>query len=467
MQECERRQNAMPDPQDMPDVLTNLQNLVDAQGLFEVAERLQEEGKLREALVCYDLVSKLCPGSQIDARARVAGIKVLGDILVGTPEAIAQEKQQGKFDDWVVHSCLEIKPRTTTQDHANVGRCSAGVSVQVNCLIKACRLAVEAGRYQKAVELAREVYALDPERVAADPLVNDLHVVDCVLQHGGLTGACAGAAIGSAVGDCSNGCLMGAACGNCLHCMAAMAHAVACPNGYGKDKCAQGGSECCSKPCGNPNCACEKGKKCCCEGKAKSGKNGCSPCSGKPAADCCTEAGCGKKCGGCQTGAEKPCDPSPKQPPADDQSVEDIQIELEPPGATNPSTDAPPPDEDSSVQLRPCLPPVDGTVVEDLEKVQAQAEEQESKEGPTAAEEDKPLCEFLLGLGVDLFPCDCGLFKTFCADVKTTPEQLELLWQVKLGPWLCQVRYGKPGLNVDVQPIDSDEPADGKGLPRP
>ena len=432
IRECESRQDAMPDPREIHDVLTNLQSLLEAEALFQVAERLHEEGKLTEALVCYNLVSKLCPGSQIDARARTAGDKVLGKLLGGDNSG-------------------------TTQDHANVGRCNAGISVQVDCLIKACRLAVEAGRYQKAVELAREVYALDPERVAADALVNDLHVVDCVLQHAGLTGACAGAAIGSTAGDCSNGCLMGAACGNCLHCMAAMAHAVACPNGCGKDKCAQGGSECCSKPCGNPNCACEKGKKCCCQGKAKNGKNGC----------CCTEAGCGKKCGGCQTGAEKPCDPSPKQPPAADQSVEDIQIELEPPGATNPSTDAPPPDEDSSVQLRPCLPPVDGTVVEDLEKVQAQAEEQESKEGPTAAEEDKPLCEFLLGLGVDLFPCDCGLFKTFCADVKTTPEQLELLWQVKLGPWLCQVRYGKPGLNVDVQPIGSDESADGKALPRP
>jgi hypothetical protein len=52
-----------------------------------------------------------------------------------------------------------------------------GVHEQVEGLMCACRLAAEAGRHAKAAELARQAYALDAERVMADPLVYKLHLL--------------------------------------------------------------------------------------------------------------------------------------------------------------------------------------------------------------------------------------------------------------------------------------------------
>jgi hypothetical protein len=52
-----------------------------------------------------------------------------------------------------------------------------GVHEQVEGLMRACRLAAEAGRHAKAAELAREAYALDAERVLADPLVYKMHLL--------------------------------------------------------------------------------------------------------------------------------------------------------------------------------------------------------------------------------------------------------------------------------------------------
>jgi hypothetical protein len=53
----------------------------------------------------------------------------------------------------------------------------AGAHAQVDGLMKACRLAAEAGRHVKAAELARQAYALDAARVMADPLVYKMHML--------------------------------------------------------------------------------------------------------------------------------------------------------------------------------------------------------------------------------------------------------------------------------------------------
>jgi hypothetical protein len=53
----------------------------------------------------------------------------------------------------------------------------AAVKVQVRGLMKACHLAMSAGRTGRAAALAREAYALDPERVTADPLVYKMHLL--------------------------------------------------------------------------------------------------------------------------------------------------------------------------------------------------------------------------------------------------------------------------------------------------
>ena len=53
----------------------------------------------------------------------------------------------------------------------------SGVSVMVDGLLKGCYLSLAVGRYGHAVDLARQAYALDPERVAADPVVCNLHLL--------------------------------------------------------------------------------------------------------------------------------------------------------------------------------------------------------------------------------------------------------------------------------------------------
>jgi hypothetical protein len=52
-----------------------------------------------------------------------------------------------------------------------------GTHAQVEGLMKVCRLAAEAGRHVKAAELARQAYALDAQRVMADPLVYKMHLL--------------------------------------------------------------------------------------------------------------------------------------------------------------------------------------------------------------------------------------------------------------------------------------------------
>src|SRR5262249_19850765 len=44
-------------------------------------------------------------------------------------------------------------------------------------LMKACRLAAEAGDMSRAADLARQAHALDPARVEADPLVYKMHLL--------------------------------------------------------------------------------------------------------------------------------------------------------------------------------------------------------------------------------------------------------------------------------------------------
>jgi hypothetical protein len=63
----------------------------------------------------------------------------------------------------------------------------AGIEEQVTGLMKACYLAMDEGRLDKAAELAREAHALDPARVEGDPLIYKMHLLEqkCVIPcHG-------------------------------------------------------------------------------------------------------------------------------------------------------------------------------------------------------------------------------------------------------------------------------------------
>jgi hypothetical protein len=51
------------------------------------------------------------------------------------------------------------------------------VRIQVRALMKACRRAMERGDHDKAADLAREAFALDPQAVEGDPLVYKMHLL--------------------------------------------------------------------------------------------------------------------------------------------------------------------------------------------------------------------------------------------------------------------------------------------------
>ena len=53
-------------------MLTNPQSLVDAEDLLKVGESLRQRGLMCEALDCYEMISKLCPGSRVEAMANEA-----------------------------------------------------------------------------------------------------------------------------------------------------------------------------------------------------------------------------------------------------------------------------------------------------------------------------------------------------------------------------------------------------------
>jgi hypothetical protein len=71
----------------------------------------------------------------------------------------------------------EVKQPVCPNAEALHARHEAGVRVQVEGLLKACYLALEDGRSEKAADLARQAHALAPELVEADPVLYKLHLV--------------------------------------------------------------------------------------------------------------------------------------------------------------------------------------------------------------------------------------------------------------------------------------------------
>ena len=168
---------------------------------------------------------------------------------------------------------------------------------------------------------------------------------------------------------------------------------------------------------------------------------------------------------GCRTNVEEECEelPEPSAIPYDSEA-EPLFYESSP--CAPPARKAKQANDGGSVHLQPSLPPVDATVVKALETVQEEAEEQEFKASMVAVEEDnssQPTFEFEPGSGSG---CRARLW---CArqrvrTLKMTAEKIEVTWKMKLGPWVCQIHYGKPGLQVGVQPTESAEP---KEAPEP
>lgn len=421
------------DPQVTGDVLTNLQNLIDAEDLLKVAEKLRERGQVCEALDCYEIISKLCPGSRYEEMANQARTQMFSGIYTGTCEteapcvkpeetssayvpacqpptaSSASTEPSKKTEDWksglkkllqtsvtlnysvaplsqvvdeiralygvnlvldsqaikaagidpdtnvtikvdeislrsalklTLHQAqlkyvykdevLLIVPEKKAAIKSTLGvwstpgvmfpcgfwnhladgkkpisKVEPGVCEQVRGLMKACRLAVETGRHQKAIQLAREAFALDAERVSADPLVYKMHLVSISTHPYVCVARCVGAGVGYVVGGKCCGTLIGGAIG-----ATAGAYVV------GGKKCCCGEGTSCGHQCSE--CKCSQAGGCPVTrflGRSKwlrvtvhtvfsFYKLVLSSYHVKAEGGCCTEKKCGKGCGGC---SEKKC----------------------------------------------------------------------------------------------------------------------------------------------------------------
>jgi hypothetical protein len=216
-QAADRHARQMADPDVTQDVLGNLNKLLEADCLFELAGELLRAGCVSEAMDCYDAVCRLVPGSRFEAQVAEA----LAEFGIGAPTEAAEEPKgepQGKVDTdfWldmlgrladvlglpvprfinVYSSDPNVRIRELINDSEDLRQIEcewkriwftdqpshltgekAGVAEQVAGLMKACRLAAEAGDTGRAADLARQAYALDPECVIADPLVYKMHLL--------------------------------------------------------------------------------------------------------------------------------------------------------------------------------------------------------------------------------------------------------------------------------------------------
>jgi hypothetical protein len=137
------------DPEVGHDVLENLDRLTRADKLVELANELIHDGRFIEAMGCCLLAAELCPGSPSAARAA----------------------------DMLVDLCFGSRPATNGEESAEAENTPPGVEQQINGLMKACRLLMSEGLHEQAAELARQAFALDPERVLADPLIYKMHLL--------------------------------------------------------------------------------------------------------------------------------------------------------------------------------------------------------------------------------------------------------------------------------------------------
>jgi hypothetical protein len=156
-QALDRHACQIADPEIGRDVLDNLERLTRADKLLHLANELAGTGHIMEAMFYCACAAELCPGSPSAARA----------------------------SDLLIELCFGSRePANDTEEAAETDNSPPGVEQQVNGLMKACRLLMNEGQHEQAAELARQAYALDPERVMADPLIYKMHLLaDAPVKH--------------------------------------------------------------------------------------------------------------------------------------------------------------------------------------------------------------------------------------------------------------------------------------------
>ncbi len=364
------------DPQVTGDVLTNLQNLIDAQDLFKVADHLRHRGQVGEALDCYEIISKLCPGSQLDARANQARSLLVGSpystTLVDNGTISGSEEQSSKTEDTesVKEPCdwkTELKNRLkapVTVDAAGplthvledirnwqglnivldtTALAEAGIDPETRVSLKVSNISLQSA-LNLFLHQARLKYVLKHEVILIVPEKRGQSASSAVNTQGACAGACLGAAVGTAAG-------------------------------------------------------------------ATLSKE--------------------SNCHSCPTQEDYP------------RCYTDPEEEFEPEANAGP-------------EPQPGLPALDAGLVRYLESLGDDAEEQETKELEVIVEDQSPRSS-ASKIDVDLSLAPFWLLPTTCADIKLTPEQVELSWQVKVGPYIWQLRYGRAGCSVESLAVDTED----------
>ncbi len=157
------------------DLLHNLEKLEAGHRLMHLAEHLALSGRVVEALDCFDIVCRMCPG-RFEAHIGEIMAQVFSPVYSDTTEEAedgASEELPAPHENHEETRCPSACPKCERLHAAH----AKGVAEQVEGLMQACRLCAEAGRHAKAAELARQAYALDAERVMADPLVYKMHLL--------------------------------------------------------------------------------------------------------------------------------------------------------------------------------------------------------------------------------------------------------------------------------------------------
>ena len=147
------------DPEIGRDVLDNLARLKEADQLLELAEVLANDGCIDEAMACCERAEELCPGSPSAARA--ADTKLELSLGMVRPTSESEEAAEPKTE-------TQTYPWSTTEP---------GREEMVCGLMRACHLLMSQGMHHQAAELARQAFALDPQRVQADPLIYKMHLL--------------------------------------------------------------------------------------------------------------------------------------------------------------------------------------------------------------------------------------------------------------------------------------------------
>jgi tetratricopeptide (TPR) repeat protein len=149
-------------------VLDKLQQLQEARVLYQQAEHCRLQGRLYEAVSLYRQAQQHCPGSRFE-RLATNRLKRLEAGEAAEPGASTSEEQE------------KSSPSAPAEPEPSARR--RKVENQVDQLLAACHQALLDKDFYRAEKLADRALKLDPDRVAANPYVYKMNLLNQVHDH--------------------------------------------------------------------------------------------------------------------------------------------------------------------------------------------------------------------------------------------------------------------------------------------